>query len=104
MFSRLHPNFSFGLANFLSQISRKAHQEADKKFLGEDKEWLVTFSKQQLQNKHFDYFIFGHRHLPLEIKIADNATYVNLGDWMSHRTYAAYDGQELTLQYFKPKP
>ncbi len=97
-YARLHPNFSMGLAMYLSRRSRAQHGEADKVFLGEDKEWLVQYCKRKSQTKHYDYMIFGHRHLPLEIKISDVTTYINLGDWIQYFTYAEYDGTSAQLK------
>ena len=48
--------------------------EADAKFLGEDKEWLVLYAKRKLEEQHYDHFIFGHRHLPMEIKLNEKST------------------------------
>jgi UDP-2,3-diacylglucosamine hydrolase len=66
--------------------------------LGEDKEWLILYAKRKLEQRHYDHFIFGHRHLPLEIKLNEKSTYTNLGDWISYFTYAVFDGEQLTLQ------
>ena len=55
--------------------------------------------KQNVVN--IDYFVFGHRHLPLEITIDEKTKYINLGDWIQHNSYAVFDEGELTLQYFK---
>ena len=74
--------------------------DEDAKFLGEENEWLVQYCKRKLESKHFDYFVFGHRHLPLEIKLKDNSTYVNLGDWIQHYTYAVYDGETVQLKTY----
>ena len=101
LFSRLHPNFAFGLANFFSKLSRNAHQETDKKFLGNDKEWLVTYSNEIQRKQHFDFYVYGHRHLPLEIPLSAGATYINLGDWLSYNSYGVYDGNCFRLNYYK---
>lgn len=98
LFGMLHPSWGIGLANFFSQKSRKKTGSSDEIFLGEAKEWLVIFSKQILATEHFDYFIFGHRHLPLDIKLSDNSRYINLGDWIKYFTYAEFDGQEVYLK------
>ena len=70
----------------------------DQKFLGEDKEWLIQYCKRKLETKHYDYFLFGHRHLPLEIQLNENSKYINTGDWISHYTYATFDGTSLQLE------
>ena len=96
-FARLHPNFGIWLANYFSKTSRAKTGGDDAKFLGEENEWLVQYSKEILKSEHFDFFIFGHRHLPLDIAVGKNSKYINLGDWISYYTYAKFDGQELKL-------
>jgi UDP-2,3-diacylglucosamine hydrolase len=99
-FARLHPNFGIWLANYFSKSSRAKTGGHDAKFLGDENEWLVTYCKEVLQKKHFDYFIFGHRHLPLEIELDDRAKYINLGDWITYFTYATFDGDKLELKTY----
>lgn len=101
LFARLHPNFGIGLANFWSRKSRASTNDFEKTFLGEDKEWLVVYSKKLLATKHFDFFIFGHRHLPIDLKLNDQSRYINLGDWISYFTYAEFDGEQLVLKAFE---
>ncbi|MEX1003255.1 MAG: UDP-2,3-diacylglucosamine diphosphatase [Crocinitomicaceae bacterium] len=101
LFARMHPNFGIGLANFSSRKSRAATGVKDETFYGEDKEMLIQFCKSELQKKHRDYFIFGHRHLPLEIELGEHSKYINLGDWISHNTYAVFDGETLSLETFE---
>lgn len=97
LFARLHPNFGIGLANFWSRTSRKSSAEADRTFLGEEKEWLVQYCKEVLEHRHYNFFVFGHRHLPLDIRLEGDARYINLGDWIGHYTYAVFDGTTLEL-------
>ncbi|REJ84512.1 MAG: UDP-2,3-diacylglucosamine diphosphatase [Bacteroidetes bacterium] len=101
LFARLHPNFGIGVANFFSKKSRIATGTLDEKFLGEEKEWLVIHSKELLEKKHYDYLIFGHRHLPLDIEINGKSRYINLGDWIRYNSYAVFDGANLELKYFE---
>ncbi|WP_189683216.1 UDP-2,3-diacylglucosamine diphosphatase [Salibacter halophilus] len=98
LFARLHPNFGIGLANYFSKSSRAATGDNDKTYLGEENEWLAIYAKEKLQEKHYDYFVFGHRHLPLDLTVGENSRYINLGDWISDFTYAIFDGSELTLE------
>ena len=97
MFGQLHPSWGIGLANYFSRKSREKTGNLDETFLGEDNEWLVIYSREILQKEHYDYFVFGHRHLPLDIKLNQNSRYINLGDWISNFTYAVFDGNELQL-------
>jgi len=101
LFARLHPNFGIGLGNYLSGKSRIATGTVDEKFLGEEKEWLVIHSKELLEKKHYDYLVFGHRHLPLDIKLDEKSRYVNIGDWIKYNSYAVFDGNELKLEYYR---
>ncbi|MBK6525978.1 MAG: UDP-2,3-diacylglucosamine diphosphatase [Crocinitomicaceae bacterium] len=104
MFARLHPNFGIGLANFLSRKSRVSTGQADATFYGEDKEMLIQFCKSKLSEKHFDYFVFGHRHLPIEFELSANSKYINIGDWITYFSYAVFNGDKLELiQNYKPK-
>ncbi|MEO6813152.1 MAG: UDP-2,3-diacylglucosamine diphosphatase [Ginsengibacter sp.] len=101
-FGMLHPSLGIGLANYFSQKSRTAAEKEDEKFLGEDKEWLITYCRERLEKAHFDYFIFGHRHLPINFRLNEVSVYINLGDWIRHFSYAVFDGENLSLKYFEP--
>jgi UDP-2,3-diacylglucosamine hydrolase len=100
LFARIHPNFGVGLAHAWSQRSRVVHDKKEK-FLGEENEWLAIYAKEQLKKTHFDYFIFGHRHLPLNIDLTNECKYVNLGEWIHACTYVCFDGQALSLLTFQ---
>ncbi|MBI2270083.1 MAG: UDP-2,3-diacylglucosamine diphosphatase [Bacteroidetes bacterium] len=100
LFARLHPNFAFAVANYFSSTSRLANITEDEKFLGEDKEWLVIYCKEILHKEHFDYFLFGHRHLPLDIRLSEKSRYINLGDWVRYFSYAVFDGEKLELKKY----
>jgi UDP-2,3-diacylglucosamine hydrolase len=101
LFGILPPYIGMGIADYFSRKSRAQTGTKDEVFMGEEKEWLITYCKEQLQKQHYDYFIFGHRHLPLDIKLNDNSRYINLGDWIKYDTYAVFDGNELSLKYYK---
>ena len=91
-FARLHPNFGIWLANLSSKKSRAKSGINDEKFLGIENEWLAIYSKEILAKKHVDYFIYGHRHLPLKLELSDKSTYFNLGDWLRYFTFLEFDG------------
>jgi UDP-2,3-diacylglucosamine hydrolase len=101
LYSRLHPNFSFWFARFTSRRSRITTGDSDEKFLGNEKEWLFLFSREYLKDHKVDFFIFGHRHLPLELDVDGKAKYINLGEWINYRTYAVFDGETLALKKFE---
>ncbi|MCB0374266.1 MAG: UDP-2,3-diacylglucosamine diphosphatase, partial [Muricauda sp.] len=94
LFKWLHPDIGVKLAQYLSTKNKLISGEEDVKFLGEENEWLVQYAKRKLETKHYDYFVFGHRHLPMEIEVGNASTYINLGDWITHFTYAVFDGEK----------
>lgn len=98
LFRWLHPDLGIKLANFFSTQSRVKTGSSDEIFLGEDKEWLIIYAKELARTNNADYFIFGHRHYALDLKITDTARYVNLGDWIRSNTYAVFDGNDLELK------
>ncbi len=102
LFRWLHPDIGVKLAQYMSVKNKLISGDEDAEFLGEDKEWLALYSKRKLETKHFDYFIFGHRHLPMEIEIGPDSTYFNLGDWIGYYTYGEFDGQKFELKTFTP--
>lgn len=99
----LHPDIGVRLAQHLSVKNKLISGDEDAKFLGEDQEWLAQYSKRKLESKHYDYFVFGHRHLPMEIKVGENSTYFNLGDWINHYSYGVFDGEKFELKHYVPR-
>jgi len=97
LFGVLPPYLGMGLANYFSRKSREATGKHEEVFLGEQHEWLITYARQILKSTHYDYFIFGHRHLPIDFRLNERSRYINLGDWIRYFTYAVFDGQQLTL-------
>ena len=100
LFQWLHPDIGVKIAQYLSVKNKLISGDDDAKFLGEENEWLALYSKRKLEEKHRDYFIFGHRHLPLEIKLNESSKYINLGDWISYYTYGEFDGERFELKKY----
>lgn len=101
LFRWLHPDLGVKLAQYMSVKNKLISGEEDAKFLGEENEWLSIYAKKKLTEKHRDYFVFGHRHLPLEISLENNSKYINLGDWINHYTYGEFDGDNFQLKTFE---
>lgn len=103
LFARLHPNFGLWLMNFFSGKSRDAQDPSvEKQFLGENNEWLVVYTNKKIETTPADYFIFGHRHLPIDWMLKnEKSRYINLGDWLFQNTYAVFDGTNISLQTFE---
>jgi UDP-2,3-diacylglucosamine hydrolase len=101
MFARLHPNLGMGIARTWSRSSRLSNnRKGEDQFLGED-EWLWAYCRDAEIREHHDYYVFGHRHLPLDLPVGDSARYVNLGEWVNYCTYGQFDGARLALLTFE---
>ncbi len=101
LFARLHPNFGIHLANFWSGKSRGA-SKGENRFLGAEKEWLIAYANSRLDQQHADFFIFGHRHLPIDYMLNNRKSrYINLGDWINYNSYAVFDGENLEIKFFE---
>jgi len=101
-FRWLHPDIGMPLGHYLSVKNKLISGEEDAVFLGEENEWLVLYANRKQKEKKRDYYIFGHRHIPLDISLEPNVRYINLGDWISHYTYGVFDGEQLKLNTWKP--
>ena len=100
MFRWLHPDLGVSLGHYMSVKNKLISGDEDAKYLGDDNEWLVQYCKEKLTKKQYDYFVFGHRHLPLEIKLQENSMYINLGDWIQYFTYGEFNDSEFKLLKF----
>ena len=103
-FRWIHPDCGIALADAWSSHSRlrgNGQVEADA-FLGEDKEEIVAYCKRYLQRRHADYFIYGHRHCPIDLPLGGGSRYINTGDWITHFTYARFDGEDVRLLKYRP--
>lgn len=96
-----HPDIGIKIAQYFSVKNKLISGDDDHIFLGEEKEWLATYAKRKLETEHFDYFVFGHRHLPMTIQVGENSTYYNLGDWIHHYTYGVFDGEQFEIKTFE---
>jgi UDP-2,3-diacylglucosamine hydrolase len=97
-----HPDIGMRIAQYLSVKNKLISGDEDATFLGEEKEWLAVYSRKKLEEKHRDFFVFGHRHLPLEIQLNETSKYINLGDWIQYYTYGVFDGKTFVLKTYEP--
>ena len=100
LFARLHPNLGFGIAQRWSKHSRINTMKREEKFEGEENEFLLIYCREFEKTQHHDYYIFGHRHLPLVLTVTENSKYINLGEWVHFNTYAEFDGQTVSLKTY----
>lgn len=99
LFARIHPNSAIGFGHRWSKHSRYSKGFSINDFTPE-KEDLVNFIKEQEQQRHCDFYIFGHRHIPIDFAL-EKTRYINLGDWLSHYSFALWDGNQIYLKRFE---
>jgi UDP-2,3-diacylglucosamine hydrolase len=97
LFRWIHPDAGIRLANYFSAKSRAKTGTSDEVFLGEDKEWLIIYTKEKAKEMDVDYFVFGHRHFAIDFAINERSHYINLGDWIRLNTYGVFDGETMQL-------
>ena len=73
----------------------------EEKFVGEEREFLFAYCSELEKRQHHDFYMFGHRHLPLDLKVGEGSRYINLGEWVHFSTYAVFDGQTMELKSYK---
>lgn len=100
LFARLHPNLGMSIARYWSRKSRINSME--EKFKGEEHEFLFLWCRDEEKKTHRDYYIFGHRHLTLDLAVGTNSRYLNIGEWVHQTTYCKYDGMKAELKTFSP--
>jgi UDP-2,3-diacylglucosamine hydrolase len=103
LFGMVPPAIGMGLAHYFSGKSRGEAEHTEEHFLGEEKEWLLTYSREVLKKEAHHFFVFGHRHLPIDYRLSTESRYINLGEWMNFQTYAVFDGKDMSLRSFTGK-
>lgn len=103
LYSIIHPSLSMRFGYWWSKNNRLVkHTQESAKYLGEDKEFLVQFAKETLKkDPTIDFFIFGHRHVVLDLLLRDNKRVVYLGDWIDKFSYGEWDGENFFLKNFE---
>lgn len=100
LFARIHPNLGIRVATYWSRQSRISNTKMEEKFQGEENEYLLTYCREMEKTTHHDFYVFGHRHLPLDLPVGEGSRYINLGEWVHFNTYAEYDGKTFSLKTF----
>ncbi len=101
-FRMIPPQIGMGIATAWSKQSRHANTTKEKSLatIHPENEWLWLYCKELELQQHHDFYVFGHRHQPLDLPISNNSRYLNTGEWISQFTYAVYNGEHLTLNTF----
>ncbi len=101
LFRSLVPsNWALNFGFRWSESNRRKHDKRDVKFLGEDREPLVLFAKHHSLDHAIDFYIFGHRHIVLNLMLASKARVVILGDFMREFSYGVFDGKTMNIENF----
>lgn len=105
LFRWLHPDLGTKMGLFFSRgsrISNMIKQNKDENFFENDQEKLLVYSRQMASQKpDIDYFVFGHRHVPTNLKVTEKASCIILGDWVSHFSFGKFDGIKFEIRYFE---
>ena len=97
----MHPDMGIPIGVYFSTKNRIISGKENVRSFGE-KEWLIRYCYRKLEQKKIDFFLFGHRHLPMEFRLNETSKYINLGDWITNFTYAVFDGNSLELKKYHP--
>jgi len=102
LYARIHPNMGIKLMKYFSNLSRNSHSENEENYQPGE-ELLVNYAKSYLEkDSSIDFFIFGHRHIVIDMELDDNKTrFINLGDWISHFSYGVFDGEKFAIKYYE---
>jgi UDP-2,3-diacylglucosamine hydrolase len=100
LFARLHPNLGMAIARRWSRHSRIGNMNGQEEFKSEENEYLLTYCKALEKIHHHDFYIFGHRHLPLDLPVGPDSRYINTGEWVHFNTFAEYDGAKVAVKTF----
>jgi UDP-2,3-diacylglucosamine hydrolase len=105
LFRLLHPDIGITMALFWSRKSRKASMEKEKKEEDISLKLIqqrITVHSNEMMKLHpeLNFLIYGHYHYPLDVRISENTRQLVLGDWLTHFTYAVFDGKKLELKTF----
>ncbi|MBN2664630.1 MAG: UDP-2,3-diacylglucosamine diphosphatase [Bacteroidales bacterium] len=94
----LHPNLAYKIALQISYHRNACNKNPEFKA---EKEWLIQYAYNMELTQHFDYYIFGHRHIPIDYKINTNASVIMLGDWIKNFTYAVWENNTISLKKYE---
>jgi UDP-2,3-diacylglucosamine hydrolase len=101
IFAKIHPDLSFRLAHYWTRQSRLSYKNGHQGFRGLEFEPQFHYAKSVLKKEHFDYFVFGHRHIILNEALSDNSRLIILGDWIKKFSYGIFDGNEFRIEKIK---
>lgn len=99
LWSAIHPATGVAIGHIWSLNSRLG-KGISPAFMGADREDLIRYARSVAEKEKMDYYVFGHRHLAMTYTLEDGGEMVMLGDWITHSSYAEWDGNSLVLRMF----
>jgi UDP-2,3-diacylglucosamine hydrolase len=101
LYKTIHPRLTVPLGYAWSRHNRKKKIGLkSEKYLGEKQEYLVEFAKKHAQDNDIDFYVFGHRHIVLDLLITPKQRVAILGDWIQNFSYGMWDGNNFSVEYF----
>ncbi len=101
LFAMLPPSLGAWLAGFFSNKSRKKNAPRDLIYSGPENERLYQYCRKKLKEKHLDFLVMGHRHIPLDLELEGGSRYISVGDWVTNFSFAVFDGETLSLRKYE---
>lgn len=98
----VHPRWSMALGlNWAKHSRLKRADGKEVPYLGEDKEYLVQYTKEYMKtHSDIDFFLYGHRHIELDLMLSHKSRLMILGDWIWQFTYVVWDGEHLFMEQY----
>jgi len=90
-FRLVPPAWGNALGYAWAESSRRKHLRHPNVYKGENDEEMIRFAKENERSDHFDYYIFGHRHIELQLLLPTGAQVIVLGEFFQQFTYAKMD-------------
>jgi len=102
LFSYVPPRIGLGFGLGWSKSNRiKPKRNEYAEYLGEDNEVLVRYAKAYPESEEIDIFVFGHRHILLDLMLKNGSRVCIIGDWFMQFTYGVFDGENFFLENFE---
>lgn len=103
LLNAIHPRWGMALGlNWAKHSRLKRANGKELPYMGEDREFLVLFTKEYMKtHQNVDYFIYGHRHIELDIMLERKVRVMILGDWIWQFTYVVFDGEHMFMEQYE---
>lgn len=97
----LHPDWAMWFGLSWARNSRLKHGNSEPPYMGENKEHLVIYTKEYMkEHPSVDFYIYGHRHIDLDLMLSKKSRMMILGDWITQFSYAVWDGEHLYMENY----